>query len=85
MGDKLTVILFLCDFHDIWLTRVSYVIGFLSVQHASDHEPLLYPGRAVSEGQFYSPPESMAGNDLNPETHLLYCVLQVMFMNVISS
>ncbi|XP_077087015.1 STARD3 N-terminal-like protein isoform X1 [Siphateles boraxobius] len=35
---------------------------YLSVQSVPDREPLLYPG-PVSEGQFYSPPESMADSD----------------------
>ncbi|XP_026106476.1 STARD3 N-terminal-like protein isoform X1 [Carassius auratus] len=40
----------------------SHNYGYLSVQNTLDQEPLLYPG-PVSEGQFYSPPESMADSD----------------------
>uniref|UniRef100_A0A671LPD0 MLN64 N-terminal domain homolog n=1 Tax=Sinocyclocheilus anshuiensis TaxID=1608454 RepID=A0A671LPD0_9TELE len=63
-GDEISENL-LSNYNDIitYLTRVSCVIGHLSVQNALDREPLLYPG-PVSEGQFYSPPESMAGNKL---------------------
>ncbi|NWU59812.1 STAR3 protein, partial [Dromas ardeola] len=35
---------------------------YLAAQAAASHGPLLYP-RALSEGQFYSPPESFAGSD----------------------
>ncbi|NXS69659.1 STAR3 protein, partial [Pandion haliaetus] len=35
---------------------------YLAAQAAASHGPLLYPG-ALSEGQFYSPPESFAGSD----------------------
>uniref|UniRef100_A0A6Q2ZI87 StAR-related lipid transfer protein 3 n=1 Tax=Esox lucius TaxID=8010 RepID=A0A6Q2ZI87_ESOLU len=33
-----------------------------AVNAASEHAPMIYP-RAVSEGQFYSPPESLAGSE----------------------
>ncbi|KAK4808750.1 hypothetical protein QYF61_023218 [Mycteria americana] len=35
---------------------------YLAAQAAASRGPLLYPG-ALSEGQFYSPPESFAGSD----------------------
>ncbi|KAM5135247.1 stAR-related lipid transfer protein 3 isoform 1-T3 [Mantella aurantiaca] len=35
---------------------------YLAAQSAALHPPLLYPG-AISDGQFYSPPESFAGSD----------------------
>ncbi|XP_078501778.1 stAR-related lipid transfer protein 3 [Lissotriton helveticus] len=35
---------------------------YLATQAAANHQPLLYP-RAISDGQFYSPPESFAGSD----------------------
>jgi len=52
-----------CQYHCLQQSCVSCLIGYLSVQSVADQEPLLYPG-PVSEGQFYSPPESMAGNGL---------------------
>ncbi|XP_069490828.1 stAR-related lipid transfer protein 3 isoform X1 [Ambystoma mexicanum] len=35
---------------------------FLATQAAASHRPLIYPS-ALSDGQFYSPPESFAGSD----------------------
>ncbi|XP_059686425.1 stAR-related lipid transfer protein 3 [Gavia stellata] len=39
---------------------------YLAAQAAASRGPLLYPG-ALSEGQFYSPPESFAGSDESDE------------------
>ncbi|KAA0719319.1 STARD3 N-terminal-like protein [Triplophysa tibetana] len=69
-GYLLPIVSFILAWIETWLLDFKVLpqeagdeIRHLSVQHASDHEPLLYPGRAVSEGQFYSPPESMADSD----------------------
>jgi len=37
------------------------LLGFLIAQGASERAALLHPG-VLSDGQFYSPPESVAGN-----------------------
>lgn len=46
------------------------VSGYLSIMDATERAPLMYPG-PVSDGQFYSPPESVAGlwtlTDINPK------------------
>lgn len=43
----------------LWFT------GYLAAQAVASRRPLLYP-RALSEGQFYSPPESFAGKTCSP-------------------
>lgn len=69
-GYLLPIISFILAWIETWLLDFKVLpheagdeIRHLSVQHAADQEPLLYPGRPVSEGQFYSPPESMADSD----------------------
>lgn len=54
------------------------VSGYLSIMDATERAPLMYPG-PVSDGQFYSPPESVAGlwtlTDINSkETTSYFCV-----------
>lgn len=52
-----------------WMLRVAnpvlWFAGYLAAQAAASRGPLLYPG-ALSEGQFYSPPESFAGRTSSP-------------------
>ena len=40
---------------------VFFLVGFLIAQDASERAALLHPG-VLSDGQFYSPPESVAGS-----------------------
>uniref|UniRef100_A0A8C1DAX5 STARD3 N-terminal like n=1 Tax=Cyprinus carpio carpio TaxID=630221 RepID=A0A8C1DAX5_CYPCA len=65
-GYLLPILSFILAWIETWLLDFKVLpqeagdeIRYLSVQNALDREPLLYPG-PVSEGQFYSPPESMA-------------------------
>uniref|UniRef100_A0A8C9EIJ3 STARD3 N-terminal like n=1 Tax=Pavo cristatus TaxID=9049 RepID=A0A8C9EIJ3_PAVCR len=44
---------------DVW--NFFILLGFLIAQDASERAALLHPG-VLSDGQFYSPPESVAGN-----------------------
>uniref|UniRef100_A0A8C2DSU2 STARD3 N-terminal like n=1 Tax=Cyprinus carpio TaxID=7962 RepID=A0A8C2DSU2_CYPCA len=68
-GYLLPILSFILAWIETWLLDFKVLpqeagdeIRYLSVQNALDREPLLYPG-PVSEGQFYSPPESMADSD----------------------
>ncbi|XP_051553261.1 STARD3 N-terminal-like protein [Myxocyprinus asiaticus] len=68
-GYLLPIISFVLAWIETWLLDFKVLpqeagdeIRHLSVQSAIEREPLLYPG-PVSEGQFYSPPESMADSD----------------------
>ncbi|KAK9979295.1 hypothetical protein ABG768_012731 [Culter alburnus] len=69
-GYLLPIISFILAWIETWLLDFKVLpqeagdeIRYLSAQSAPDREPLLYPGGPVSEGQFYSPPESMADSD----------------------
>lgn len=44
-----------------FLVFFSFLLGFLIAQDASERAALLHPG-VLSDGQFYSPPESVAGS-----------------------
>ena len=44
-----------------------------AVNAACERAPMIYP-RAVSDGQFYSPPESIAGDVLLVSTDVLLCI-----------
>lgn len=46
------------------LRTLSHSAYLAAVNAASERAPMIYP-RAVSEGQFYSPPESLAGTTLH--------------------
>ncbi|XP_051556735.1 STARD3 N-terminal-like protein isoform X2 [Myxocyprinus asiaticus] len=68
-GYLLPIISFVLAWIETWLLDFKVLpqeagdeIRHISVQSAEGREPLLYPG-PVSEGQFYSPPESMADSD----------------------
>ncbi|XP_051990094.1 STARD3 N-terminal-like protein [Xyrauchen texanus] len=68
-GYVLPIISFILAWIETWLLDFKVLpqeagdeIRHLSVQSAEGREPLLYPV-PVSEGQFYSPPESMADSD----------------------
>ncbi|KAK2900877.1 hypothetical protein QQF64_015066 [Cirrhinus molitorella] len=68
-GYLLPIISFILAWIETWLLDFKVLpqeagdeIRYLSVQNAQDREPLLYPG-PVTDGQFYSPPESMADSD----------------------
>jgi len=59
----------LCDStEDLWF--VFFLLGFLIAQDASERAALLHPG-VLSDGQFYSPPESVAGSYV----HVVFFVL----------
>lgn len=45
--------------NNIWI--FFFLLGFLIAQDASERAALLHPG-VLSDGQFYSPPESVAGS-----------------------
>lgn len=57
----------------IWVFVV-FLLGFLIAQDASERAALLHPG-VLSDGQFYSPPESVAGSYVHVATASLYCHL----------
>uniref|UniRef100_A0A8C1HFL8 MENTAL domain-containing protein n=1 Tax=Cyprinus carpio carpio TaxID=630221 RepID=A0A8C1HFL8_CYPCA len=68
-GYLLPIVSFILAWIETWLLDFKVLpqeagdeIRYLSVQNALDREPLLHPG-PVTDGQFYSPPESMAGNN----------------------
>ncbi|KAF4117352.1 STARD3 N-terminal-like protein [Onychostoma macrolepis] len=68
-GYLLPIISFILAWIETWLLDFKVLpqeagdeIRYLSVQNALDREPLLHPG-PVPDGQFYSPPESMADSD----------------------
>ncbi|XP_043117233.1 STARD3 N-terminal-like protein [Puntigrus tetrazona] len=68
-GYLLPIISFILAWIETWLLDFKVLpqeagdeIRYLSVQNALDREPLLHPGPAP-DGQFYSPPESMADSD----------------------
>ncbi|XP_016338418.1 MLN64 N-terminal domain homolog [Sinocyclocheilus anshuiensis] len=69
-GYLLPIVSFILAWIETWLLDFKVLpqeagdeIRYLSVQNALDREPLLHPG-PITDGQFYSPPESMAGNNL---------------------
>lgn len=68
-GYVLPIVSFIVAWIETWLLDFKVLpqeagdeIRYLSVQNALDREPLLHPG-PVPDGQFYSPPESMADSD----------------------
>lgn len=50
---------------------VFFLLGFLIAQDASERAALLHPG-VLSDGQFYSPPESVAGSYVHVMNDFLY-------------
>ncbi|TRY97693.1 hypothetical protein DNTS_035493 [Danionella cerebrum] len=68
-GYLLPIVSFILAWIETWLLDFKVLpqeagdeIRYLSVQNRMEHEPLLPPG-PLSEGQFYSPPESPADSD----------------------
>uniref|UniRef100_A0A672PRW4 STARD3 N-terminal like n=2 Tax=Sinocyclocheilus grahami TaxID=75366 RepID=A0A672PRW4_SINGR len=68
-GYLLPIVSFILAWIETWLLDFKVLpqeagdeIRYLSVQNALDREPLLHPG-PITDGQFYSPPESMADSD----------------------
>lgn len=50
---------------------VVFLLGFLIAQDASERAALLHPG-VLSDGQFYSPPESVAGSYVHTANRFFY-------------
>lgn len=65
------------------------VSGYLSIVDAAERAPLMCPG-PLSDGQFYSPPESVAGlsnrTDVCPKTSHIYlrCFLSTHQLSLVT-